>query len=317
MSMYVQEKLHREEEELKREKERLIEEREAQRLQRYVSPSVGGSSGRGTMTDVDRYPRGSTVSEDSAASRVMRNDEVVDRQRGYVKGEPVMPEKARFPAVDDGRSRTLASDTAMPRSYQHQQSGSGPSRENPSYQYPMPVQSQQQQQQQRPSFSVPATSYQPVRQSDGLQFAGARTPREETVVDPHRQLSASLDGNEPRWTPSADVRVDARRGAPHQREMTAHDHGRPQGHWRMSSYEYADGRKNARDYSRAEPTPGGRMAPEVVPSNAVQPRGHGVPARDDRGASTFSSQPDLLRYHEQPTHAPRPAVEPPRRSAEP
>jgi len=94
-----------------------------------------------------------------------------------------------------------------------------------------------------------------------------------------------------------------------QRDVTAgasYDNGRPQGHWRMSSYEYgADGRRDARD-----PTSGGRM-----PSSAVDPRGYVVPARDDRGASTSSSQPDLLRSYDRPTHPSRPpAVQTPRRS---
>ena len=67
--MTMQEKLQREEEELKREKERLIDEREAQRLQRYVSASIGSSSRPAALTDVSRFPQSAAVSEDRVSDR--------------------------------------------------------------------------------------------------------------------------------------------------------------------------------------------------------------------------------------------------------
>ena len=77
----------------------------------------------------------------------------------------------------------------------------------------------------------------------------------------------------------------------------------PQGHWRMSSYEYADTRK---DYNRPVPTSGGQAAAAAFP-------GTNETGREKTSAST--SQPDLQRYLD-PTRAPRPAVEPVRRCDE-
>jgi len=77
----------------------------------------------------------------------------------------------------------------------------------------------------------------------------------------------------------------------------------PQGHWRMSSYEYADTRK---DYNRPVPTSGGQAAAAAFP-------GTNETGREKTSTSTL--QPDLQRYLD-PTRAPRPAVEPVRRSDE-
>jgi len=77
----------------------------------------------------------------------------------------------------------------------------------------------------------------------------------------------------------------------------------PQNHWRMSSYEYADTRK---DYNRPVPTSGGQAAAAAFP-------GTNETGREKTSAST--SQPDLQRYLD-PTRARRPAVEPVRRSDE-
>jgi len=77
----------------------------------------------------------------------------------------------------------------------------------------------------------------------------------------------------------------------------------PQGHWHMSSYEYADTRK---DYNRPVPTSGGQAAAAAFPGTNETGR---------EKTSTSTSQPDLQRYLD-PTRAPRPAVEPVRRSDE-
>ena len=77
----------------------------------------------------------------------------------------------------------------------------------------------------------------------------------------------------------------------------------PQGHWRVSSYEYADTRK---DYNRPVPTSGGQAAAAAFPGTNETGR---------EKTSTSTSQPDLQRYLD-PTRAPRPAVEPVRRSDE-
>jgi len=77
----------------------------------------------------------------------------------------------------------------------------------------------------------------------------------------------------------------------------------PQNHWRMSSYEYADTRK---DYNRPVPTSGGQAAAAAFP-------GTNETGREKTSTSTL--QPDLQRYLD-PTRAPRPAVEPVRRSDE-
>ena len=294
----MQDKLRREEDELKREKDRLIEEREAQRLQRYVSPTMG-SSGRPSVTNVDKFTRSTsaTVSDDRAANRMMRSDEVTDRHRpayGYTRNDQgqVLPEMKKFP-LEDGRSRTLSSDTAASRSvgqYQHQltnnQRGQNPAAVT-GHPPPAPVQSRH-----LPASSVLASSYPAARQSDNVQYAGPRTPRDE-VKDRRRPMSTSLDGKDPRWT-----RDDARTASqprPHhhptpQRDITtpgaAYDHSRPQGHWHMASYEYGDSRKDAT--SAAVPTK----------------------------SSTSSSQPDLLRYLDPTTLPPRPPVEPLRRSGD-
>jgi len=139
--------------------------------------------------------------------------EVANREQsyGYGRGEPMIAEKQRFP-VEDGRSRTLPTDAPVPARFNPYQQSDNQRRENlmspaAPHQPPAPMQSQHAQ-----SSSVPAR-----QTDDNRQFAGPRTPRE----DPRHQLSASLDGSDPRWT--ADFARSASsqpRPTYHQRDVT-------------------------------------------------------------------------------------------------
>ena len=323
----MQEKLQREEEELKREKERFIEEREAQRLQRYISPSTNSGS-RETLTVENKYSRSpaATVSGDRATERVMENDRIVTRQQSYgpstavvessVPGR-VLPEKQRM-IVDDGRSNlALSSDAAIPRQVgPYQQEQLHQARRDPgaatSYRHPVPSQH-------LPASSVPASNLPSSRNSGQLQHT--TTPRDDAAGRNRHQLSTSLDGSAhfgPRRI-SDDIRFAAQ-PAGHQRELQSEmtrpavyvEQQRPEGQWRMASYEYGDDANGVRQHNRPQLAPGRQTF--TLPSNADPYRNVG-PYRP----STSTSQPDLLQYLDPVPDrypAPRPSGEPLRRSDE-
>ena len=168
----------------------------------------------------------------------------------------------------------------------------------------------------RSAFSIPA-NHLSGRQGDQPQQVVSRAPLEDPD-DRNRQAYTSIDRNSqfsPRST-SGDPRMSSQpRGYSDPQAAVSkearYDHGRPQGHWRQPSHEAGDARNGARDYNRAQATSGGRTA--TLPSKIVDPYRNVLPARDERGSSTSTSQPDLLRYLDpapDPLRAPRPTGEP-------
>lgn len=297
-----------------------MEAREAQRLERYITPSQSGYGGRVPPGGASRYSRSTsaTVSEDRRDIKPTGNDKTADRQQANVAGrrEPMVTgqvsrEKPGF-SVDNGRSRT----SPAVGQYQHQPQNSNLDRHTPAaaaavaariHQHPV----------QSPHLptSAQSTNYLAPRQSGQLPQTASKTARDDPVQD-NRDRSPQFHQR----STSYDPRIVAQsRGYPEpQTGMVTgvtHERNRPQGAWRQPSYEAGDARNGARLHSRPESTSGARTA--TLPSKIVDPYRQVQPARDDRGSyrtsSSSSSQPDLLRYLD-PAYdrfsAPRPAGEP-------